>query len=182
MLTAGSWCRQRTRSDRAISTSPDASAGSIHDARRSAGLRTSEPAVVAERERARRRVQRRHPHPASALNGMRPRASPSSRRAASPRPTRSSAAPASTTEVLPIAAAQRGNNATVYVVDGGFAHKGVYAVLIEPEHRKQSQREIADQVRRVLNDNFPRVELESLRLRSLCCSRFRRHCRESSSR
>ena len=39
--------------------------------------------------------------------------------------------PAAATEVPLIAAAQRGDRATVYVVDGGLAHKGVYAVLGE---------------------------------------------------
>jgi RND family efflux transporter MFP subunit len=41
--------------------------------------------------------------------------------------------PATATEVPLIAAAQRGNKATVYVVDGGLAHKSVYAVLGERE-------------------------------------------------
>jgi RND family efflux transporter MFP subunit len=39
--------------------------------------------------------------------------------------------PALATEVPMIAAAQRGNKATIYVVDGGLAHKSVYAVLGE---------------------------------------------------
>lgn len=43
--------------------------------------------------------------------------------------------PANATEVPMIAAAQRGNKATVYVVDGGLAHKSVYAVLGEREGR-----------------------------------------------
>lgn len=39
-------------------------------------------------------------------------------------------------------------------------HMGFIRVaLVEPEHRKQSQRAIADQMRRILNDNFPGVEL-----------------------
>jgi len=41
--------------------------------------------------------------------------------------------PAAATEVPLTAAAQRGNKATVYVVDGGLAHKSVHAVLGERE-------------------------------------------------
>jgi RND family efflux transporter MFP subunit len=41
--------------------------------------------------------------------------------------------PANATEVPLIAAAQRGNKATIYVIDGGVAHKSVFAVLGERE-------------------------------------------------
>jgi membrane fusion protein (multidrug efflux system) len=41
--------------------------------------------------------------------------------------------PATATQVPLYAAAQRGNKATVYIVDGGLAHKSVYAVLGERE-------------------------------------------------